>query len=94
MLRQELVDHKMVCDARYGEHTALLSELVLCTRQNTDAVTRLADETHGVVQLHKDMQGAARIGVNVQKIITWVIKWPLIGGGALALYEWASKFAP
>lgn len=72
-------------------------KLVAAQQRNTDAVsnltisvTSLVENTSSVVQLHKDLQGAARVGKGVQNFMLWLLKWGFIGAGISAAIMWVS----
>ena len=47
----------------------------------TKQVSVLVKDTRDIVQLHKDFQGAARIGSSIQHIAVQLLKWGGIFGG-------------
>lgn len=49
----------------------------------TDSVSSLVDDTGAIIKLHKDFQGAARIGTGVQSFMLWLLKWGAIGTGTV-----------
>lgn len=57
-------------------------------QENTKAVAELIENTKAVVQLYQDLQGVGRMGKGAQGFLTWVIKWPLIGGGLYGMCKW------
>jgi len=54
----------------------------------TKAVTDVVSETRDIVQLHKDFQGAARVGKGLQGFLLWGLKWGGIIGGLTAGISW------
>lgn len=67
-------------------------KLITAQQTNTDAiatltssVSSLVQDTSEVIQLHKDVQGAARIGRSVQGFIMWCLKWGAIGTGVATM---------
>ena len=89
ILRQELADHVAHCEKHFTLSEQRYNEWIICTQQNTEAVTQMVLETKEVIQLYKDLRGVIRIGVVAQKFGMWVIKWPLIGAGIFTIYKWA-----
>lgn len=55
------------------------------------AIEKLATETTGLVDVYKQANSLIKVGSNVQKFATWVAKWPLIGAGIYAIYEYLTK---
>ena len=51
-------------------------------------MTSLVENTSAIVQLHKDFEGAARIGKGVQGFMLWCLKWGAIGTGVTAGLMW------
>lgn len=64
-LREEFEGHKQLQDERWTE----LADMV---RKNTEAVELMAKSTEGVVKLYEDLQGAARVGVGLRKLLVWL----------------------
>lgn len=69
--------------------------LITAQEKNTEAVTdltksvtSLVENTSDVIQLHKDFQGAARIGKGVQGFMIWCLKWGAIGTGITTGIMW------
>jgi len=63
---------------------------------NTDAITSIAkstaslvEDTKEIIQLHKDFQGAARMGKSVQGFMLWCLKWGVIGTGIVTGITWS-----
>jgi hypothetical protein len=59
----------------------------------TKSVTRLTNDTLGVVKTYNDLRGAARVGDNVQKFMLWLLKWGFIGAGIVAAIRWGLKYS-
>lgn len=62
--------------------------LVETQQVNATTISDLAQSVSGVVQLHKDWQGAARVGKGVQGFMLWCLKWGAIGAGVVAIIKW------
>ena len=80
--------------AKYEATCLQLSELTALTSSNALAIGELVKETSDIVQLHKDLKGVTRIGRGVQSFGLWMLKWPLIGGGLYAVFNWALQHLP
>lgn len=85
-------EHRARCEERFDECDDLVRDFIEIQKANTKAISDLTEETRAVVQLHKDFQGAARLGTSLQKFIIWLGKWGAIGIGlATALTFIANK---
>lgn len=58
-------------------NTAAIADLTM-------QVSAVVNDTKDIVQLHKDFQGAARVGKGVQDFMLWLLKWGTIGGALAA----------
>lgn len=77
-----------------GKIVAVESTLAITAsyqQQNTKDLNRLIEETKGLVQLQKDLQGVVRVGSTVQKVGVWLLKWPVGGGAIIAAYEFLQR---
>lgn len=90
----DFTGHVTMCEKRFVAGELQFKELITTTSKNTDTMTTLIDETRELVQLYKDVQGAARVGKQVQSVGVWLLKWPLIGGGLYAIFNWAIEHLP
>jgi len=54
----------------------------------TESVSSVVEGTSAIIQLHKDVQGAARIGKGVQGFMLWCLKWGAIGTGVVTGLMW------
>lgn len=83
---------------RFDDYTrrenARFDRLIEVQQKNTEAITNLADsvsqvvtETHDIVKLHRDFQGAATVGKGVQNALIWCLKWGGVLGVAAALIK-------
>lgn len=90
----EFRQHVERCEERFQKGDDQFQQLISAQQKNTDAIASLIEETREVVQLHKDIQGATRLGKGLQSFLAWVIKWPLIGAGLYAGISWVIKHFP
>lgn len=51
---------------------------------------RMIKDTADIIQLHKDLQSTARLGIKIQKFGLWLVRWPVIGIGLYAIYKWVT----
>jgi hypothetical protein len=70
-------------------------KLIKAQQANTDAiavltesVSSLVDDTSSIIKIHKDFQGAVRVGSGVQNFMLWLMKWGVIGAGLATLVMW------
>lgn len=89
--RREMQEHNESIDRRLAEGDRRFRELITATEANTQAVSKLVKETQGVVNLYRDVEGVYRFGVAMQNFGLWVIKWPVVGAGLLAIYMWLTE---
>lgn len=68
-----------------------MQTLIEAQRQNTEAISLLVEETRDIIQLHRDLQGATRLGTSLQKFGLWLTKWGVIGIGLATAYQWLAK---
>ena len=54
----------------------------------TESLLTLVKDTSSIVQLHKDFQGAARVGQGLQNFMLWFLKWGAIGVGVVTGINW------
>lgn len=90
-LYQRLDDHAQ----RFAEYDKSFSLILKAQEVNTAAITRLTssvstlvEDTRAVVQLSKDLQGAARVGTGLQRFMLWCMKWGMIGIGVVSGITW------
>lgn len=83
----EFRKHERSDDKRFGD----LFEL---QRQNAEAITLLTKNTKDIIQLHKDLRGAVRIGTTIQHFGIWLMKWPVIGLGLYTAWNWLINHLP
>jgi hypothetical protein len=92
--QDEFRQHVDRCEERFKDSDDQFKQLIEAQQKNTDAISSLIEETREVVQLHKDIQGATRVGKGLQTFLAWVIKWPLIGAGLYGIISWVIKNIP
>ena len=89
-LRKEFEEHRDVQERNNARQDRRWEQLASMVEQNTEAtqavarsVESIARSTEGVVQLYRDFQGAARVGIGVRKLLAWLIALGT-GGAAIA----------
>lgn len=80
-LEERLDEHIKFCETKFGEGKEQFEEILSCLKN-------LQQDTSGIVQLHRDWQGAARIGNGIQKLFTWLLKWGTIGTILATMIKW------
>ena len=98
-LHRRLSDHVERFEAHVKDDTMKFEGLITAQQRNTEAVTKLTasvtslvDNTSAIVQLHKDFEGAARIGKGVLGFMIWCLKWGAIGTGVTAVLLWLIEY--
>lgn len=91
-LSEDFYSHRTEAEGRWGREDKRYEQLMESIERNTESVGKLVEETRAVVQLHRDVEGVKRVGTQIQKFALWVAKWPVIGAGLYAIYEWGKKF--
>lgn len=84
----EFRQHVQRCEQRFNDGDEQFNQLITAQQKNTDAISLLIEETREIVQLHRDVQGAARVGKSIQSFIVWLVKWGAIGTGIAAIIRW------
>lgn len=84
MLHQHVIQHIDECNARDDYWRVQFDRVVKSQEATTLATKELARQTKDVVELHRDIQGAARIGIKVQDFMIWMAKWGVIGSAIIA----------
>lgn len=71
------------------------ADLFKAQKANTDAISeitrsvgKLVEDTSAIVKLHRDFQGAARVGKGFQNFMLWCLKWGAIGTGVVTALSW------
>jgi len=93
-LRREMQERHEAIDRRLDAGDRNFQELIVSTKKNTEAMTQLIEETSGIIKLYRDVEGVYRFGKAAQQFGLWVIKWPVIGTGILAMYFWLKENFP
>jgi len=75
------------CDSRFNDVCRLLEST------NSLLATQIED-TKGVVELHAELQGAARLGTRVQNVFFWFAKWGVLGSACVIALKWLSEHFP
>jgi hypothetical protein len=82
--------------SRFEKHVtdeaAKFDSMINAVNQNTQSIDKLTEETRSIVELHRDIQGTARIGKSVQNVLLWLVKWGAIGGAIAAVIRWALNY--
>lgn len=102
-LSQRFEDHKEEVhgdleelNARFDKHETeeakKFDAMINAVNQNTTSIDKLTDETRAIVELHRDLQGTARVGKSVQNALLWLMKWGAIGTALAAFIKWAIEF--
>jgi hypothetical protein len=83
---QEFKLHEQEDQRRWAQQQRMFAKVTEATEKNaeatarnTEAIGQLAAATKDVVELHRDVVGAARTGKRVQAALTWLLKWGALG---------------
>jgi len=90
--QEEFRDHVMRCEERFNDGDRQFGQLIQAQQRNTEAISLLIDETRAIVQLHRDFQGVARVGVGAQKLVVWLAKLGFVGISLAAIINWLANF--
>ncbi len=71
-LRHDLETYKAEQDRRWEELRVIVQRNSRATERLAASVEQIAKNTEGVVQLYRDFQGTARIGLGFQKLVRWI----------------------
>jgi hypothetical protein len=82
-----------------AEEVERSKKLYEAQQKNTDAIKELTisvasvvEGTSSLVQLTKDVQGAARVGKGVQGFLLWCLKWGVITTGIYHGVDWVVEY--
>lgn len=76
--------HKIEQDHRWDQLALMVESNTEATSRIADAVEKQAESTAGIVQLYKDLQGAARVGVGLKKFLAWLVALGTAGAAIAA----------
>lgn len=86
--RGALTDLRERFDRHECEEAKKFDAMINAVNQNTTSIDKLTDETRSIVELHRDLQGTARIGKSVQNALLWLVKWGAVGTALAAFIRW------
>lgn len=84
-LQSQLTDHVTFCHSQFSELRTSFGELIEVQKDQTKAITELANATKGVVDVYNSVNGAITVGKQMQRFGLWLLKWPVIGYGLFHL---------
>lgn len=90
----ELKDLSQRFDKHEVEETKKFDAMINAVNQNTASIDKLTDETRAIVELHRDLQGTARVGKSVQSALLWLLKWGTVGTALAAAVKWVTSLHP
>jgi len=79
-------------DRHETEEAKKFDAMINAVNQNTTSIDKLTDETRSIVELHRDLQGTARVGKSVQNALLWLVKWGAVGTALAAFIKWGLEF--
>lgn len=89
-MHDALKDLSQRFDKHEIEESKKFDAMINAVNQNTASIDKLTDETRAIVELHRDLQGTARVGKSVQSALLWLAKWGAVGTALAAFIKWAS----
>lgn len=93
--KADFEEHKALQERRWEQLAAMVEKNTTATERIAEAVEKQAESTAGVVELYRDFQGAARVGVGLRKFIAWVAALGTAGAAvAAAVLYVLDKFMP
>jgi hypothetical protein len=104
-LEAQVTKHIAECNLQFNELRELVRSNVRCVgelidaqKESTVAITNLAKETQGVVEVYNNVSGAVKVGSAVQNFGFWLMKWGVIGAGIYTgikfVSSWIHKLFP
>lgn len=87
-MHDELKDLSERFDRHEAEETKKFDAMIDAVNSNTKSIDKLTDETRAIVDLHRDLQGTARVGKSLQSFLLWCTKWGAIGVAFAAIGKW------
>lgn len=93
-LNKKIDNHINDCNEQFDEGRKQFIELKECSNATTEAVNKLAGDMEPIIELKEDLKGAASLGIKIQKVCVWIVKWPVIGTGIYVIYNWVIDLIP
>lgn len=91
-LRVEFSEHRVQESDRWDRMLSITEENATAINLVAVSLKELTADTKEIVQLHKDIQGAARIGSGLQRFILWCLKWGGIIGTLGAAIHYITEY--
>lgn len=79
-------------DRHEQEETKKFDAMIDAVNHNTKSIESLTEETRAIVDLHRDLQGTARVGKSIQSFLLWCTKWGAIGVAFAAVGKWIIEY--
>ena len=92
-LDQCLRAHIQKYEERVKTDDARFEALLEATEANVQAIARLTEDTDEIVKIHRDIKGAIRTSLMIQKFFLWVMKWGVISTGIVTLFNWSDRIS-
>lgn len=90
-LNEQFFELKKRFEKHEKEEAEKFDSMIQAIEHNTESINELTKSTQAIVQLHHDLQGAARVGKGVQGFFVWLLKWGAIGAAIVAMLRWVLK---
>jgi hypothetical protein len=93
--QEDITKIKKDVDELRAENDARWMAMLACQENSTKAIKDLTESTQGIVDLYSDLQGAARVGIAVQRGAIYLTKFGVAGTMAAgALMYIVHEFSP
>ena len=97
-LSDQIESHVAAFEAHQIKQSNKFDMLCNLQQSNTEAISNLTasvsslvHETSAIIKLHKDFQGAVRIGGGMQRFMVWMLRWGAIGAAVVATVHYITK---
>ena len=93
-LQDRVVTHIKETEGQLERGDSQFQEILARLSKIDTAIKTVEISTQGIVQLHKDIQAAARLGKGLQNFLIWCIKWGGIWAAIAIAINWVVNNAP
>jgi len=93
-LQQKVVSHIHDTEIKFDRGENQFQEILAQLKTLSIAINTIEVSTKGIIQLHKDVEGAVRLGKGLQSFFLWCLKWGVIGTAAAFIINWLVDHPP
>jgi hypothetical protein len=87
-VEEGLQDHIVYCRQQFSRQTESIDRIEKALEESCKRMERISHDTEEIITTWRDIKGAVSIGVHVQKVGLWIVKWPLIGTGLYVILRY------